>query len=119
MPEIMIFKEVIDKNSVPFTVFVKNDGGQYINGKWVAGKPKELPMTGIILPLSNDDLKYVESGTYTVKEKKLYTTMPLDIDTQAKYKNDYYTIQAFKDYTEFTDVHIYVMRWREGVGLLD
>lgn len=118
MPEIMIFKEVIDQISVPFIAFIENEG-QYINGKWVNGKPTEFPMSGIILPLSNDDLKYVENGTYTVKEKKVYTTVPLEIGTQVMYKNDFYTIQAFKDYSEFTDVCIYLMRWREGVGLHD
>ncbi|WP_313893859.1 hypothetical protein [Psychrobacillus sp.] len=118
MPEIMIFKEVIEENGLPFTVFIKNEG-QHIDGKWVTGIPIKKPMTGVILPLNNDDIKYIESGTYTVKEKKLFTTKPIEIGTQIEYKEDIYTLQAFKDYSEYTDVHIYLMRWREGVDLLD
>ncbi|TQR21800.1 hypothetical protein [Psychrobacillus vulpis] len=114
MPEIISFKEMIEVNGVPFNALIAIDG-QYINGKWVQGGHDNVQMKGVILPLSNDDLKYVESGTYTVKEKKLLTTEPIDIGTQIDYKNDVYTLQAFKDYTEYTDVHIYLMRWREGV----
>lgn len=118
MPEIMIFKEVIDENSVPFTVLSDSNEGQYINGKWVPNVPKEETKTGVILPLSNDDLKYIESGTYTVKEKKLLTTEPIEIGTKIRYKGDEYTLQAFKDYTEYTDVHIYLMKWREKGSVL-
>lgn len=114
MPELMIFKEVIEQNSVPFIAFV-NQEGQYINGKWVPSKPTEVPMTGIILPLNNDDLKYIESGVYTVKEKKLYVVEPIKINTKVKYKGDIYTVQSFKDLTDFTDVHIYLMRY-QGTG---
>ncbi|MFJ5565209.1 hypothetical protein [Lysinibacillus xylanilyticus] len=114
MPELMIFKEVIEQNSVPFTAFIDQEG-QYINGKWVLGKPTEVPMAGIILPLNNDDLKYIESGVYTVKEKKLYVVDPIKIDTKVKYKGDTYTVQSFKDLTDFTDVHIYLMRY-QGTG---
>lgn len=111
MPDLMIFKEVIDLNSVPFTALIEQDG-KYINGKWVPGKPEEVSMTGIVLPLNNDDLKYIESGLYTVKEKKLYVVEPIKIDTKVMYKGDTYTIQSFKDLTVYTDVHIYLMRYR-------
>ncbi|MFJ7662021.1 hypothetical protein ACIQXW_06425 [Lysinibacillus sp. NPDC097162] len=113
MPELMIFKEVIEQNGVPFTALREEDG-QYINGKWVHGNSTEFPMTGVILPLNNDDLKYIESGVYTVKEKKLYVVETIKIDTKVKYKGDTYTIQSFKDLTEYTDVCIYLMRYREN-----
>ena len=113
MPDLMIFKEVIEQNSVPFTALIDQEG-KYINGKWVPGKSKEVPMTGIVLPLNNDDLKYIESGLYTVKEKKLYVVEPIKIDTKVRYKGATYKIQAFKDLTEYTDVHIYLMRHREN-----
>lgn len=124
MPEIMIFKEVIEENGVPFTAFLSGEG-QYINGKWVPAVPVEVTMTGIILPLVagsrsiGEELNYIENGVYTTKEKKLMTVVPIEIGTQVKYKNDFYTIQAFKDYSEYTDVNVYVMRWREGVDLTD
>ncbi|MBD8026426.1 hypothetical protein H9636_07110 [Ureibacillus sp. Re31] len=117
MPELLIFKELIEENGVPFTIL--NDGnGQYINGKWVPGGQQDVSKIGIILPLSNDDMKYIESGTYTVKERKLLTTEPIKIGTKIKYKENTFTLQGFKDYTEYTDVHIYLMRWREGSGVV-
>lgn len=70
-------------------------------------------MTGIILPLSNDDLKYAENGTYSTKERKLLVVEPLTEGTRVEYKDAFYTIQAFKDYSEYTDVNIYLMRWRK------
>ena len=115
MPELMIFKEVIEQNSAPFVALIEREG-QYINGKWVTGKPAEVPMTGTILPLNNDDLKYIESGVYTVKEKKLYVVKPIKIDTKVKYKGDTHTIQSFKDLTDYTDVHIYLMRYQGNAG---
>ncbi|MGY3186450.1 hypothetical protein [Lysinibacillus sp. TE18511] len=113
MPELMIFKEVVEQNSVPFVALIDQEG-QHINGKWVPGKTTKVPMTGIILPLNNDDLKYIESGVYTVKEKKLFVVDPIKIDTKVEYKGDTYTIQSFKDLSVYTDVHIYLMRYREN-----
>lgn len=109
----VIFKEVIESLGVIFSVRDKKDG-QYINGKWVPAMEQEKQLKGIILPLSNDDMQYIESGTYTKKEKKLYVVTPLVLGTEAEYKGDKYTIQAFKDLTEYTDVHIYLMRYREN-----
>lgn len=124
MPEIMIFKEVIDQNGVPFTAFLRGEGS-HVSGKWTPGVPSEVPMIGIILPVVagsksiGEELSYIENGVYTLKEKKLFTTTPIELGVQVKYKNDFYTVQAFKDFSEFTDVFIYLMKWREGVGKID
>lgn len=88
------------------------------DGEWVPAKTTEtnVAKTGIVLPLSEDDLKYAENGVYTTKEKKLYVTFPIAEGTLITYKNDVYTVQAFKDYSEYADVYIYLMRWREKGG---
>lgn len=120
MPEKMIFAEVIKQNGVPFIALVASDGS-YVNGKWVESPSREVEMTGIILPLVagsksvGEALNYVESGVYTLKEKKLLTVEPIEIGTKAVYKGEIYTIQAFTDLSEYTDVNIYLMRW-EGVA---
>ena len=113
----MVFNEFIEEYGVPFTILTASDG-RHVNGKWVPGAQQEVSKIGVILPLSNDDMKYIESGTYTVKERKLLTTELIEMGTKVNYKEDLYTIQAFKDYTEYTDVHIYLMRWREGSGVI-
>ncbi|MGE7112732.1 hypothetical protein [Lysinibacillus sp. NPDC047702] len=112
MPEKMSFASVIRSQGVPFVAFVKGKGG-YVDGEWVDGQEAPEGMTGIILPLSNDDIKYVENGTYTVKERKLLTVEQIPEGTKVEYNGSKYTVQAFKDYSAYTDVNIYLMRWRE------
>ena len=70
-------------------------------------------MEGIILPLTENDLKYSEAGTYSVKDKKIYTTQPLELGQVIEYKGDKYTIQSFKDYSDYADVYIYLARCQE------
>lgn len=114
----MIFKPVIDAQGVPFIAHL-NSSGDYIDGEWVEGIPTPVELIGVILPLVagsksvGEELNYMENGVYTSKEKKLLTTTEIPEGTLAEYKGQKYTIQAFTDYTEYTDVHIYVMRWRE------
>lgn len=112
MPEKILFADVIKEQSVPFIVYMKTTGG-YVEDEWVEGKPITTEKRGVILPLSNDVLNYAEAGTYTTKERKLMTVFPLEEGTKCEYKGNIYTIEAFKDLVDYTDVHIYVMRWRE------
>ncbi|MFL1997352.1 hypothetical protein VYF65_003116 [Lysinibacillus irui] len=112
MPEKMIFSPVIKEQGVPFIAHLQDEGG-YVDGEWAEGKETPTELTGIILPLSNDDLKYAENGTYTVKEKKLLTVDHIPEGTKVEYNNQKYTVQAFKDFSAYTDVNIYLMRWRE------
>ncbi|MFA1738014.1 hypothetical protein [Lysinibacillus fusiformis] len=118
MPELMIFKSVIDEQGVPFIAHLSSDG-DYVDGEWVEGIAAPVELTGIILPLVagsksvGEALSYMENGKYTNKEKKLLTTTLLPNGTLAEYRGEKYTIQAFTDYTEYTDVNIYIMRWRK------
>lgn len=108
----MLFASVIQSQGVPFIAHLKGQGG-YIDGEWVMGQEGPKEMTGIILPLSNDDLKYAENGTYTVKEKKLLIVEQIPEGTEVEYNGQKYTLQAFKDYSLYTDVNIYLLRWRK------
>lgn len=110
MPELIVFKSLIQEQGIPFIVHRK-DNGSHVNGKWTQSTAATVELTGIILPLSVDDLKYDESGTYSTKERKLFVTEPLAIETIVIYKGNRYIIQNFKDLTDYTDVHIYLMRW--------
>ncbi|MEY9979691.1 hypothetical protein [Lysinibacillus sp. RC79] len=118
MPELMIFKPIIDARGVPFIAHMSLPG-EYIDGEWVDGKTKPEELIGVILPLTagtksiGEALSYMENGKYTTKERKLLTTTEIPEGTQVEYKEQKYTIQAFTDYTDHTDVHIYIMRWRK------
>ncbi|MFF5994278.1 hypothetical protein AAGS61_05925 [Lysinibacillus sp. KU-BSD001] len=112
MPEKMRFAEVIESQGVPFIAHIKGKGG-YVDGEWVSDAEVATETVGIILPLTEDILNFVENGTYTNKEKKLLTTTSLAEGTRCEYKSEFYTVEAFKDFSDYTDVFIYVMRWRK------
>lgn len=107
------FADFVDEFKVPFVAISESEGDWSDDGKWIPGGPTETPMKGIVLPLSEDDLQYAEAGTYSVKDKKIYTTQALEMGAEVEYKGDRYTIQNFKDYSEYADVYIYLMRWRQ------
>ena len=108
----MLFASVIHNQGVPFIAHLMGDG-DYVDGELVEGIAVPTELIGVILPLSNDDLKYDENGTYTAKEKKLLTVDQMPEGTKVEYNDQKYTVQAFKDFSEYTDVNIYLMRWRE------
>lgn len=106
------FADFVDEFQVPFVYFDHQEGYWNHEGDYIEEKDEPIPMTGIVLPLTENDLKYAEAGTYSQKEKKVYTTVPLQEGREVEYKGDKYTIQSFKDYSEYADVFIYLMRWR-------
>lgn len=108
------FADFVDEFYVPFIYYEITEGEWDDNGDWIGGGEREVQSGGIILPLSEDDLKYAEAGTYSEKDKKLYVTSELKTGNKVLYKNDKYTIQNFKDYSEYADVYIYLMRWRDA-----
>jgi len=46
-----------------------NRGGQFVP----ASQPIKSTFKGIVLPINNEDLKYLPEGTYTQNMQKLYT----------------------------------------------
>ncbi len=76
-------------------------------GKYEESGPGTVDQQGIILPLSTDDLKFSEGGTYSVHDRKIYTALPLKMGSEIKYDGNTYTIHAEKDYSQQADVYIY------------
>lgn len=107
------FADFIEEFKVTFTAYQETGGYYNDAGDWVEGGLIPAQMTGIILPLNEDDLKYVEQGTYSVKDRKLYTTQPLQLGQEIEYKGTKYTVQNFKDYSDYADVYIYYARCAE------
>lgn len=119
MPDKMLFETIIQSQGVSFIAYMQN-GGSYVDGEWINGIAEPVELIGVILPLTvglknaGEALSYIESGKYTTKERKLLTTAQIPEGTLVEYKGQKYTVQAFIDYTDYTDVHIYIMRWREN-----
>jgi len=105
-------RNMIEKKGIPFIVYQKRDGHYNDEGDWIpGGRLVPMDLIGIVLPLTEDDLRYSESGTYSVKDRKVYTTHKLENGQRIKHKGITYTIQNLKDYSEYTDVNIYFARW--------
>lgn len=107
------FADFVSEFYVPFIAFIPSEGHYDDYGEWIEGGETPVQTGGIVLPLSEDDLRYAEGGTYTTKDKKLYVTIPFTEGQKIEYKGDKYTIQNFKDYSEYSDIYIYYMRMRE------
>lgn len=108
------FADFVEEFKVPFIAYQEAEEGHWDdNGDWIpGGEPVPVNMEGIILPLTENDLKYSEAGTYSVKDKKIYTTQPLELGQTIEYKGEKYTVQSFKDYSDYADVYIYLARCR-------
>lgn len=107
------FADFVDEFRVDFTSYVTTEGYRKPNGDYVKGVEVATPAYGIMLPLTQNDLRYSEAGTYSTNDKKIYTVNPLVLGQKIEYKGAIYTIQSFKDYSDYADVFIYLARWRE------
>lgn len=93
---------------VTFQKIVHSTGGwNNQTGKYEKSGPDTVDQQGIILPLSTNDLKFSEGGTYSVHDRKIYTDLPLKIGSEINYDGNTYTIHAEKDYSKQADVYIY------------
>lgn len=81
------FKYLIYSNLHPAT-----EGYNPTTGEYEEVLQGEISFTGVLLPMSSDDLK-ISEGAYTIENRKLYTTQELsnnceaiDISNNKKYK---------------------------------
>lgn len=114
------FADFVGEFPAPFYMYETIDvpGGYNDDGEWIAGSSTEEKVLkqGIVLPLSDNTLKYAPQGAYTEKEKELYVTYPIPINTRITYEDEDYTVQQFKDFSQYADVYIYIMRYRDKGG---
>lgn len=108
------FADFVQEFWVDFTVIEEETPG-YRNdvGKWIDGTKVTRDTGGIVLPLSNDDLKYEANGRYTSKDRKVYTLEPLKKGEKLVYNGQSYTFDESKDYEAYADVYICIVK---GVG---
>lgn len=92
-------------------VYIKRTGGDYgDNGKWVDGSEVRTDFKGALLSLTEEDLKYVEAGTYTTSDYKLYCEVDLDTNGQIEYLTKVWTIQEKRNYLEMGSFRRYIVR---------
>ena len=81
-------------------------------GVWVPGGIEELEIEdAAVVPLSNQDLKFDEGGTYSYEDRKLYCYIDIEKGQKVKHKEKTYTVLEKKDYADFdSDLMIYVIK---------
>lgn len=102
------FADFVREFWVDFTVYEKQPGNrENPQRKWIEGAETPRATGGILLPLTDDDLRRDVNGVYTEKDWKLYTLEPLQVGQRMEYGGNSYTIEPSKDYSAYSDVYMY------------
>ncbi|MGG1483556.1 hypothetical protein ABEI56_05650 [Peribacillus castrilensis] len=107
------FWNMVDRYGSELQLLNQASGTWADNGDWIEGiDTTPTTFIGALAPLSVDDLQYAEEGTYSEKDRRLYTTEKLYKEQRFVQKEIPYTIQAEIPYgDELTDTRIYIARW--------
>lgn len=105
------FKGLVKKFSFE-PVFLLNEKGEYNylqGGVYQRQKVSETEFEAAVVPLSNSDIKYMQNGTYTQHDRKIYSYFELQLQDRIRHKNEIYTIAEKVDYSDFDEqLYIYI-----------
>ena len=79
---------------------VHTEGGGYDKeqgGQWKPGTTVEIVFQGVVMPLNNEDLQYIDSGSYTLNAQKVYTnghTLQVGAQFRDGFDGQIYTVTA-------------------------
>lgn len=103
------FKRLFKKYNKPFIKVVPGTPGYWDTedtGKWIPpADPEPVETTGIILQLSDDDLRFDEGGTFTFEDKKILYEGEMSKGQTVIIDGEDYMIdrkKPFKLYSHFT-----------------
>ncbi|QOS97554.1 hypothetical protein JNUCC42_13230 [Brevibacterium sp. JNUCC-42] len=102
------FTNMLHRYSVPCSLVRKN-------GQWNEdGEFKKQPTDPISLQLAilpiDAKMMQLAGGRYTMEDKAIYSTQPLIIGDQIKYKGGTFTIDHEVDYSEYADFKKYMVK---------
>ena len=89
----------LPKNLLHDMYEVHTEGGGYDKdngGQWKPGATVETKFQGVVMPLNNEDLQYVDSGTYTLNSQKVYTNgyqLKVGAEFRDGYDGQVYTVK--------------------------
>ena len=78
---------------------ITKEGGRYDperGGQFTGGKTVEVPFQGVVMPMNNEDLQYMDSGTSTINVQKVYTngeTLEIGAQFRDGYDDQVYTVK--------------------------
>lgn len=100
------FKRLVKKYSKYPAYLLKETQGynDYSKGGvWVHGEIEEIEIEGAVVPLSNEDLKFDEGGTYDFEDRKLYCYKEISKGEKIKHKDKIYRVLERKPYGDFDE----------------
>lgn len=68
----------------------------------------------IVVPVSDEMLRFSEGGNFKSSDRKVYTKEELDLTKVVVYKGREHTLTAWRDYDDLSDVFIYIMSRRDN-----
>lgn len=107
--------EMIDEFGVTIEV-VTRKGSQGWDDE---GNPVVLPgeaqeLQAIVVPVSDEMLRFNEGGNFKASDRKIYTKEELDLTKVVIYKGREHTLTAWRDYDDLSDVFIYIISRRDN-----
>lgn len=114
------FKALIKKFGKINPIAIIKTGGYYDyknGGQYVQGEITKVEFTGAVTPLSKNELRFEENGTFTSEDRKLYCYEDFSTGQKIEHKGNTYTIKSKKDYSDFDDnLHIYFMKKGDDIA---
>ncbi len=106
------FSAVLNNYSTTLHKVVEPEGSyNQSTGIWeAAGQPELQEISGVIQPLSNNELQFDQGGTYTVHDRKLYTQEALDIGGKVQHEGVNYKVHQSKDYAAHGGFNLYYLK---------
>lgn len=104
------FKRLISKYSVTAQLHTKQ--GSYVAGKWVENDDNVQEVHGAIVPISDRKI-YQSGGTLTQNDREWYLSEALTgslSDFKVVYDGNKYTVEESRDYTDYANVAVYVLK---------
>lgn len=106
--------DYVEEWAVPVEVIRPGARNQYTpNGKLIKGTDADpTPSKAIVLPLTNNELQKVDSGRYTINDRKIYSTEEYGMGDIVIHGGIRYEIDRELPQPEYTDVFRYYAKGR-------
>lgn len=86
-------------------------------GQFTGGKPVEVPFQGVVMPMNNEDLQYMDSGTSTINVQKVYTngeTLEIGAQFRDGYDDQVYTVKQELTHGPIHSMNRYMVEKKGG-----
>lgn len=101
-------------------VLVRREGGGYdAAGVFVPGAATRQELVGAAVAAPTERRVYEPGGAMTAADRELYCAVPIEAPLEGariEYGGKSYGIEECRDYAEYADVAVYLLKWVENLG---